>query len=151
MFFTTAKQLFDSYKEELGISLSRFDEMVYLPFEDEHQFKDNVAEGVINIVTTSVDIHERIRTGRNVTDWASFSEVLGESRKAYPAPAAQGSAIFCTGLSGAGKSTIAKVLFSKMLEIGERPVTLLDGDIVRHNLSSELTFSKEYRTSTFAV
>jgi sulfate adenylyltransferase len=31
------------------------------------------------------------------------------------------------------------------LEIGDRPVTLLDGDIVRHNLSSELTFSKEHR------
>jgi sulfate adenylyltransferase len=50
-----------------------------------------------------------------------------------------------TGLSGAGKSTIAKILHSKFLEMGDRPVTLLDGDIVRHNLSSELTFSKEHR------
>jgi sulfate adenylyltransferase len=50
-----------------------------------------------------------------------------------------------TGLSGAGKSTIAQVLFSKFLEKGDRPVTLLDGDIVRHKLSSKLTFSKEDR------
>ena len=52
---------------------------------------------------------------------------------------------FYTGLSGAGKSTIAKVLYSKFMEIGTRPVSLLDGDIVRRNLSSELNFSKEHR------
>ncbi|MGA6926277.1 MAG: adenylyl-sulfate kinase, partial [Desulfosarcina sp.] len=57
----------------------------------------------------------------------------------------QGFAIFFTGLSGAGKSTIARVLYAKMLEIGKRPVTLLDGDIVRQNLSNELSFSKEHR------
>jgi sulfate adenylyltransferase len=65
--------------------------------------------------------------------------------KAYPPPKKQGATIFLTGLSGAGKSTIAKVLYSRFLEIGERPVTLLDGDIVRRNLSSELSFSREHR------
>ena len=53
--------------------------------------------------------------------------------------------MFFTGLSGAGKPTIANVLFVKLLEIGGRPVTLLDGDIVRKNLSSELGFSKQHR------
>jgi sulfate adenylyltransferase len=70
---------------------------------------------------------------------------LDELRKAYPPPSKQGFTLFMTGLSGAGKSTIAKIVFSKMLEIGKRPVTLLDGDIVRQNLSSELSFSKEHR------
>ena len=50
-----------------------------------------------------------------------------------------------TGVSGSGKSTIAKSLYSKLMEIGSRPVTLLDGDIVRTHLSSELGFSKEHR------
>ncbi|MBU1388557.1 MAG: adenylyl-sulfate kinase, partial [Proteobacteria bacterium] len=68
-----------------------------------------------------------------------------ELQKSYPPPSKQGFTIFCTGLSGAGKSTIAKLLYSKFLEIGTRPVTLLDGDIVRRNLSSELNFSKEHR------
>jgi sulfate adenylyltransferase len=49
-------------------------------------------------------------------------------------------------LSGSGKSTLAKGLFVKMLEEGSRPVTLLDGDIVRTHLSSELGFSKEHRS-----
>jgi sulfate adenylyltransferase len=50
-----------------------------------------------------------------------------------------------TGLSGSGKSTIAQILIAKLMEIDERPVTLLDGDIVRKNLSSELGFSAEHR------
>ena len=53
--------------------------------------------------------------------------------------------LWFTGLSGSGKSTIANVLYARFLELGDRPVTLLDGDIVRHNLSSELSFSKEHR------
>ncbi|MFW5870609.1 MAG: adenylyl-sulfate kinase, partial [Candidatus Sumerlaeota bacterium] len=50
-----------------------------------------------------------------------------------------------TGLSGSGKSTVANALVARLIEIGGRPVTLLDGDIVRKNLSSELTFSREHR------
>ncbi len=133
------------YSKDLGVTLIHFDEMVYLPFEDEHQFKNKVADGVKTIAMNGTHIRERIMTGRQVPGWASFPEVLDELRKAYPPPSNQGFTIFCTGLSGAGKSTVAKVLFSKMLEIGDRPVTLLDGDIVRQNLSSELSFSKEHR------
>src|SRR4029078_12401743 len=68
-----------------------------------------------------------------------------ELRKAYPPRTGQGFTIFFTGLSGAGKSTVAKALLHQLLEIGPRPVTLLDGDIVRKNLSSELGFSREHR------
>ncbi len=53
--------------------------------------------------------------------------------------------MFFTGLSGSGKSTIANALLIKLLENGGRSVTLLDGDIVRKNLSSELGFSREHR------
>ena len=75
----------------------------------------------------------------------TFPEVIGEIYKAYPPPRRQGVTIFLTGLSGAGKSTIARILYAKFLELGDRPATLLDGDIVRHNLSSELSFTKEHR------
>ncbi|GAG50436.1 unnamed protein product, partial [marine sediment metagenome] len=78
-------------------------------------------------------------------EWATFPEVVQELQKAYPHPEKQGFTIFLTGLSGAGKSTVAKILYTRFLEIGVRPVTLLDGDIVRRNLSSQLTFSKEHR------
>lgn len=140
-----ALELYRMVEEDLGIELIQFEEMTYLPFEDEHRFISEVPDGSKTISMTSGDIRERIRSGRKVPGWASFPEVLDELRKAYPPPGKQGFTIFFTGLSGAGKSTIARVVFSKMLEIGERPVTLLDGDIVRQNLSSELNFSKEHR------
>ncbi|MEJ2157538.1 MAG: bifunctional sulfate adenylyltransferase/adenylylsulfate kinase [Desulfobacteraceae bacterium] len=142
---SASQKLYAQCRDDLGIELLTFDRMVYLPFEDEHRFKGDVPESTQTIEMTGMDIRERIRTGRKVPGWASFPEVLDELRRGYPPPSKQGFTVFCTGLSGAGKSTIAKVLFSKMLEIGDRPVTLLDGDIVRHNLSSELTFSKEHR------
>ncbi|MCP4748441.1 MAG: bifunctional sulfate adenylyltransferase/adenylylsulfate kinase [Desulfobacteraceae bacterium] len=138
-------KILNDCRRELDVELIHFDEMVYLPFEDEHQFKNKVEAGVKTIEMKGAQIRERIITGRKVPDWASFPEVLDELSKAYPPPSKQGLTIFCTGLSGAGKSTVARVLFSKMLEIGDRPVTLLDGDIVRQNLSSELSFSKEHR------
>ena len=72
-------------------------------------------------------------------------EVVAELKKCYPPPEEQGLTVFMTGLSGAGKSTVARIIYSRLLEIGGRPVTLLDGDIVRRNLSSELNFSREHR------
>jgi sulfate adenylyltransferase len=66
-------------------------------------------------------------------------------RRSFPPRHKQGLTIFFSGLSGAGKSTIANVLMTKFLEVGGRPVTLLDGDLVRKHLSSELGFSKEHR------
>jgi sulfate adenylyltransferase len=68
-----------------------------------------------------------------------------ELRRSHPARGKQGFTVFFTGLSGSGKSTIANVLLSKLLELGGRPITILDGDLVRKNLSSELGFSKEHR------
>ncbi|MGD9281932.1 MAG: adenylyl-sulfate kinase, partial [Desulfobacterales bacterium] len=135
----------EEYGNEVGLTILPFTEMVYLPFEDEFRCADQVPEGTQFISLSGSDIRERIRTGRKIPDWATFPEVVEELQKAYPPPRKQGFTVFLTGLSGAGKSTIAKVLYARFLEMGDRPVTLLDGDIVRHNLSSELTFSKEHR------
>ncbi len=133
------------YSEELGLTVMPFTEMVYLPFEDEYRCADQVPENTQFISLSGTDIRERVRTGRRIPQWATFKQVIEELQKAYPPPRRQGFTVFFTGLSGAGKSTIAKVLYTLFLEIGDRPVTLLDGDIVRQNLSSELTFSKEHR------
>ena len=74
-----------------------------------------------------------------------FPEVIDELRRTYPPRHKQGFTVFFTGLSGSGKSTVANVLLTKLMEMGGRPITLLDGDLVRKNLSSELGFSKEHR------
>ncbi|MBU0699312.1 MAG: bifunctional sulfate adenylyltransferase/adenylylsulfate kinase [Pseudomonadota bacterium] len=140
-----ARKLAETYSQEIGVAIVPFEELVYLPFEDEYRTANQVPEGTQTISFSSSDIRERIKTGRRIPEWATFPEVVAELRKAYPSPRQQGFTVFMTGLSGAGKSTIAKVLYARFLEMGDRPVTLLDGDIVRQNLSSQLTFSKEHR------
>ncbi|QTA91301.1 bifunctional sulfate adenylyltransferase/adenylylsulfate kinase [Desulfonema magnum] len=140
-----AQTLAKAYTREIGVEILSFKEMVYLPFEDEYRFSDQVPEGTQTISFSGFDIRERIRSGRRIPQWASFPEVVRELKRSYPPPRKQGLTVFFTGLSGAGKSTLAKVLYSRFLELGDRPVTLLDGDIVRQNLSSELKFSKEHR------
>jgi sulfate adenylyltransferase len=62
-----------------------------------------------------------------------------------PDPARQGLVLFFTGLSGSGKSTVARAVIDSLLERGQRTVTSLDGDVVRRNLSAGLTFSRADR------
>ncbi|MEA1947559.1 MAG: bifunctional sulfate adenylyltransferase/adenylylsulfate kinase [Thermodesulfobacteriota bacterium] len=140
-----AHRVTQEYGSEIGMTIVPFEELVYLPFEDEYRSQDQVSEGTQYISFSSSDIRERIRTGRRIPEWATFPDVEAELKKAYPSPDKQGFTVFLTGLPGAGKSTVAKVLYARFLEMGDRPVTLLDGDIVRQNLSSQLSFSKEHR------
>ena len=140
-----ASKLAETHSLEIGLTVVPFAEMVYLPFEDEYRCADQVPEGTQVISLSGSDIRKRIRTGRRIPEWATFPEVVEELQKAYPPPRSQGFTVFLTGLSGSGKSTIAKIIYARFLELGDRPVTLLDGDIVRQNLSSELSFSKEHR------
>lgn len=91
------------------------------------------------------ELYRRLQDEREVPPWVSFPEVLNELRKVYRPRSEQGFTLFFTGLSGAGKSTIARAVIAKLRETGDRCVTLLDGDIVRKHLSSELGFSREHR------
>ena len=94
---------------------------------------------------SSSELQNKLLKGENIPEWFSYPEIVAELEKSFPPKSKQGFTVFLTGLSGSGKSTIAKVLLVKFMEMNDRPVTLLDGDIVRQNLSSELTFSEEHR------
>jgi sulfate adenylyltransferase len=90
-------------------------------------------------------MRRRLQEGAEIPEWFSFPAVVAELRRTHPPRHKQGFTVFFTGLSGSGKSTVANALMVKLLEMGGRPVTLLDGDVVRKHLSSELGFSKEHR------
>ncbi len=140
-----AQDLFNKCHDEMDITMVPFQMMVYV--EDRAQYipvNETTKEMKVNNIS-GTEFRRRLREGLDIPEWFSYKEVIDELRKMYPPKHLQGLTIFFTGLSGSGKSTIANALLVKMLENGNRRVTILDGDIVRKNLSSELGFSKEHR------
>lgn len=140
-----AQHLVERYKDEIGIEVVPFEMMVYVANKDTYLPESEVQEGdqVLNISGT--EFRRRMREGADIPEWFGYKEVVEELRKTFPPRNKQGITVFFTGLSGSGKSTIANALMVKLMEIGGRRVTMLDGDVVRKNLSSELGFSKEHR------
>ncbi len=140
-----AQELFEEHAEEMGIQMMPFKHMVYVQERAQYEPADEIEEGVTVLNISGTELRRRLQEGLEIPDWFSFPEVVKELRRTRPPRAQQGFTVFLTGLSGSGKSTIANALMVKLMEMGGRPVTLLDGDIVRKNLSSELGFSKEHR------
>lgn len=140
-----AQELVTRYQDELGIQILAFPEMVYVSERAQYQFANevDVAEKVLSISGT--EFRRRLQEGLEIPDWFSYPAVVEELRRTHPPRHRQGFTVFFTGLSGSGKSTVANALMVKLLELGGRAVTLLDGDIVRKHLSSELGFSREHR------
>ncbi|MEM7718347.1 MAG: bifunctional sulfate adenylyltransferase/adenylylsulfate kinase [Pseudomonadota bacterium] len=140
-----AQDLFRAHEDEIGIEMVDFKHMVYVQERAEYQPADEVEKDATVLNISGTELRRRLREGLEIPEWFSFPEVVTELRRRYPPRAQQGFTVFFTGFSGSGKSTIANALMVKLMEMGGRPVTLLDGDIVRKNLSSELGFSKEHR------
>lgn len=140
-----AQKLFTKYQKEIGIEMVPFQMMVYIKERAEYVPADEVGKGQSVLNISGTEFRRRLQDGLDIPEWFSYQEVVDELRKTYPSRHRQGFTIFFTGLSGSGKSTIAKALMVKLMEVGGRSVTLLDGDIVRKNLSSELGFSREHR------
>ena len=132
----------------LQIKLVRVPERVYSPDKGAFVAADSVAEAAKTL--SSAELLDRLAWGREIPSWFSFPEVLQELRRSCPPRSRQGFTVFFSGLPSSGKSTLANVLMVKLLEIGGRPVTILDGDIVRKHLSSELGFSREHRNLNIA-
>jgi sulfate adenylyltransferase len=141
-----AQQMMEQYQDELDIRMVPVSEKCYSPaserFVDQEQLDGQVGECVR---FTDTELRHHLEHGHEVPAWFSYPDVLAALRKVYPQRGNKGITLFFTGLSGSGKSTLAKILYAKFIEDGRRPVTLLDGDVVRLNLSSELGFSREHR------
>ena len=140
-----AQTLVAEHQAELGITMVPFQEMVYVQERAQYMPADEVKDGDTVLNISGTELRRRLQEGLDIPSWFTYPEVIEELRRTHPARHKQGFTVFFTGLSGSGKSTIANALLVRLLELGTRPVTLLDGDIVRKNLSSELGFSKEHR------
>ncbi|HMB58643.1 MAG TPA: bifunctional sulfate adenylyltransferase/adenylylsulfate kinase [Xanthomonadales bacterium] len=140
-----AQDLYRQHEEELDITLVPFKNMVYVENKAEYLAEDETEPNDTVLNLSGTEFRRRLHEGLDIPEWFSYPKVVEELRRAHPPKHEQGFTVFFTGLSGSGKSTVANALLVKLLEDGSRPVTLLDGDVVRKNLSSELNFSKEHR------
>ncbi len=134
------------HQEELGIQVITVEETRYV--KEQKKFlpiSEILEQNLESELLSDNEVKTRLYSGQSIPDWFSYPEVLKALSNAYPSRYKQGFTLFFTGLSGSGKSTLAKIIYAKLIELGTRPVTLLDGDIVRHNLSSELGFSRKDR------
>jgi sulfate adenylyltransferase len=99
---------------------------------------------------TDSELGALLDSGAEVPSWFTPASVARELRRARPPRTQRGLVIFFTGLSGSGKSTVARGLAEALTERGDRTVSLLDGDQVRHLLSAGLTFSRADRDLNIA-
>ena len=140
-----AQELLSQHEAELGVAMVPFKLMVYVEDTDAYSPIDEVPEGKRSLNLSGTELRDRLARGSEIPPWFTFPSVAEELKRSHPPRHQQGFTLLFTGLSGSGKSTIANVLLVKLLEMGGRAVSLLDGDLVRKNLSSELGFSREHR------
>ena len=140
-----AQEWIVQHEDELGIKMVPLQDLSYMKEIDTFLPLDKIESGQIVTPDSKSELRHRSTEQLPIASWLSYSEIDDELRIANPASKKQGITIFFTGFSGAGKSTIAKALLARLMAQGDRSVTLLDGDIVRQHLSSELGFSRAHR------
>jgi sulfate adenylyltransferase len=140
-----ARDMAEKHAEEIGIEVVPSDELAYVPKKGEYVSNSEIDEGDETESISGTEFRRKLFAGEDIPEWFSFPESIAELQVGVTKQKRRGVAILFTGLSGSGKSTIANILSSKLLEIQDKEVTLLDGDVIRNHLTSELGFSKEHR------
>jgi sulfate adenylyltransferase len=142
-----AQTLLEQHQAELGIQIVPFPAMVYAANRDSYLPSTEVtADDEVRDIS-GTQLRKHLHEGSEIPAWFSFPDVVKILRERHPVHAPRGFALFFTGLSGAGKSTIAQAVIAQLLEHTSRPVTVLDGDEVRKHLSRGLGFSREDRAA----
>ncbi len=150
--FETGPRFYGEYEAQAFLDRYRDHLEIEPVFVERHRYSERrqmflpaskAGEEALDI--TETQLRTLMMTGEEIPQWVSFPEVLDKLSQVYPRRNRQGFTLFFTGLSGSGKSTLSRIIYAKLVEDGRRPVTLLDGDIVRQNLSSELGFSRDHR------
>jgi sulfate adenylyltransferase len=138
------------YQEELGIKMVEFQEMIYLPDTDEYLPSNEITPGTRTANISGTELRKRLRSGGDIPEWFSYPEVVKVLREQNPLPSAKGFTVFLTGYQNSGKDQIARALQVTLNQGGGRSVSMLLGETVRSELSSELGFSREDRSKNIA-
>lgn len=140
-----AQELAEKHSEELGVKIVPFSELVYLPDEERYEEVSKIPAATNTASISGTQVREQyLNAGRLLPDWFTRPEVAEILSESYPPRFKQGLCVWFTGLSGSGKTTTSEIFTVLLMEHG-RQVTVLDGDVVRTNLSKGLGFSAEDR------
>jgi sulfate adenylyltransferase len=145
-----AQDLLRRHEAEVGVAMVPFRMLTYVEGLDTFVPEDEVAEGTPALSISGTELRRKLAQGDEIPQWFTSPQVAAELRRSHPPRAQQGVTVLFSGLSGSGKSTIANAVLVRLLESGGRRVTILDGDLVRKHLSSELGFSREHRNLNVA-
>ncbi|KAJ3281663.1 Sulfate adenylyltransferase [Borealophlyctis nickersoniae] len=140
-----AQELVNKYKDELHIEVVPFQMVAYVPETDEYFPQDELPEGVKTLNISGTELRRRLKTGAAIPDWFTYPEVQKILRQSHPPQSLKGFTIFFTGYWNSGAKVIAQALQMSLNQDGQRPTTLLVGETIRSELSSELGFTKRER------
>lgn len=140
-----APQIAKDMQNEIGIETIPFSELVFSESLNKYCEPHELPSGTKSLAISGTDFRKKLDTGETIPGWYSFPEVISELRNSNPPKSKRGVCLFFTGLSGAGKTTVARALLENLRAEISEPITFLDGDEVRLHLSKGLGFSKEDR------
>ncbi|GGN57971.1 sulfate adenylyltransferase [Actinoplanes lobatus] len=120
-------------------------ELAYDNRDGQWRWRDDIPPRNRRLAMSPAEIDDLLDRGFPLPEWHTPPAVAKELSRVRPPRRQRGLVVFFTGLSGSGKSTIARNLADALRETGDRTVTLLDGDVVRRELTAGLGFSKADR------
>jgi sulfate adenylyltransferase len=140
-----AQDLVQQYQTEIQIQMLPFEEMVYAKERKQYCLINELKPQEKALSLSGTKLRQLLSMNEPIPAWFSFPEIINELRAANPPKNERGFTLFFTGLSGAGKTTLAEALMVKLRCLGRQNVTLIDGDVVRPILAGELGFTKKDR------
>ncbi|KAI9207601.1 sulfate adenylyltransferase [Polychytrium aggregatum] len=140
-----AQHLVEKYKSELHIEVVEFQMVSYVPETDEYYPDNELPAGAKTLNISGTELRRRLKTGAPIPDWFTYPEVQRILRSAHPPRNKQGFTVFLTGYWNSGATAIANALHVSLNQDGQRPTTLLLGETIRSELSSELGFTRRER------
>ena len=140
-----AQELVQKHQDELQIQMVPFQELVYVKERRQYCLKNELKPQEKAMSLSGTNLRQLLLKNEPIPSWFSFKEIIQELQAAHSPKYARGFTLFFTGLSGAGKTTLAQALLVKLKSYGKQNATLIDGDVVRPILAAELGFSKTCR------
>lgn len=142
-----AQEFVKKFEQEIGIEIIYSPEIVYVKNRDLYLTVNELTQDDVITNISGTELRLMLKSGNEIPEWFSFPEVIMELRRTASWCNKVGLCVYLIGLSGSGKTSISRSFIEKLKEkIPVKAISLLDGDVIRKNLSKGLGFTKEDRS-----